>query len=59
MTNTGNMRRFGNSCISMLHSSEMICDKYPAGFTIDYFIDSILVTVLRDHPREVKLIYRP
>ena len=35
----GNSRRFGNSCISMLHSGEIICDQYPAGLTIDSFID--------------------
>ena len=44
ITDPGNRRRFGSSYISMINSSEMICDQYPAGFTIDYFVDSLLVT---------------
>ena len=40
----GSTRIFENYCISMLHPSEMICDQYPAGFTIGYFIYSNLVT---------------
>ena len=51
----GNRRRFGNPYISMINSIEMICDQHPAGFNIDYLIYSILVTVIRGHPREVKI----
>ena len=50
----GNRRRFGDSCISMLHPSEIIRDKYSSGFTTDSFIDSLPVTVIRGHPREDK-----
>ena len=52
---TVNRRRFGNSCISMLHSIEMICDQYPAGFSIYSFIDNISVTLIRGYPIEVKI----
>ena len=51
---TGNSRRFGNSFISMLHSSEIICYQYPEGFTIDSFIGSLSVTFIRGHTREGK-----
>ena len=50
-----NRKRFVNSCISMLCPSEIICDQYPAGLTIDYFIDSLSVTVARVHTREGKV----
>ena len=55
MPDPGNRRRFEHSCIYMLHYSEMLCDQYPAGFTIDYIIDSPLITVIRGHPRERKI----
>ena len=55
MHKPGNRRHFGNSFISVLHSSKMICDKCPKGFTIDYFMDSLLVAVIIFHPREVKI----
>ena len=53
MPDPGNRRRFGKYCISKLHPSEMIGDKYPEGFTIDYCIDILLVTVIISHTREV------
>ena len=49
------MRCFGNSCISMLHPSKMIRDQYPAGFTIDSFMDGLPVNVITGNPREVKI----
>ena len=39
----------------MLCTIEIICDKYIEGFTIDSFIDNILVNFIRVHPREVKV----
>ena len=54
MPEQSNRRRFGDSRISMLHSIEMICDQYLEGFTIIYFIHSILVAVIRGHPRGEK-----
>ena len=51
----GNMICFGDSYISMLHSREIICDQHPVGFTIYSFIDSLLVTFIRGHPREGKI----
>ena len=50
-----NRRRFINSCISIFYSSEIICDQYPAGFTIDSFIYIISVTFIRGHSRECKI----
>ena len=51
MPYTGNRRRFINYCISMLHPSEMIRDKYPAGFTIDSLIYILPVAFIKGHPR--------
>ena len=42
---------FGNYFISMLRPNEIIRDLYPEGFTIDYFIDSLLVTFIKGHYR--------
>ena len=47
ITEPGNRRLFGNSCVYMLNSSEVICDKYPSGFTINYVIDSLSVTLIQ------------
>ena len=55
ITDPGNRRCFGNSCISMLHYSAMICDQYTEGFTINYFIDILSVTVIIYHPRYGKI----
>ena len=53
MPDPGNKRRFGYFCVSILYSSEIICDK--CRFTIDYFMDSILVTVIRCYTIEGKI----
>ena len=55
MPQPGNMRRFVNSCISMLHSSEMICDRYPAGFIIYSSVDILSVSAIIVHPIEGKI----
>ena len=39
----------------MLHTSEIICDQYTEGFTVDSFIYTILVTVIIFYPEESKV----
>ena len=55
MPDPSNRIHFGHSSLSMLHTSEIICDQYTEGFTVDSFIYTILVTVIIFYPEESKV----
>ena len=54
MPDPSNRRRFVDYIISMIRPSKIICYQSPSGLTIDSFIYSLPVTLIRGHPIEGK-----
>ena len=50
-----NGRTFGISCISMLNTSEVICNKDPCGFAVEAFKVLSAFRISRRHTREAKI----